>query len=107
MTFISYNVTKILAGQGTTNPYTNFLKGVRADTNYIPGMVILIIIFVIIMLVLKAKGTDTTAAFTAASLVNVTLAILFYAIPIITVKALIFSIFLLPVSVLLLYWMAD
>ena len=101
-----YNLTNLTVGRDS-NVLLNFLQETSAQTSYYPGLFILLIVFFLIFMILKVKGFSMSTAFTSASLANFIIAILLYAIKVISPQALVISIVLLPISVVLMFYLND
>jgi len=96
-----YNLTNLTARDG--NMLVNFIQFTSENTNYLPGLLILLAFYLIIFFVLKSKGSHTIDAFAACNFVNFVLALLFYPLQMVGGVVLLTSILLLPISVFLLW----
>ena len=72
--------------------------------NFLPGLLILLSVYLIIFFSLKLRGYSTLAVFTACNLVNFALALLMFPLQIISGKMLVVSIVLVPLAGLFLWF---
>ena len=83
----------------TSNPTCTNLGGCQTTVyNYLPGILILLLLGLIIFFTLKVKQVSTTAAFAATVISNFVLAILLYPLGIISGQILVISLILVPLS---------
>lgn len=96
-----YNLTEFTERAG--NGLVNLVQFTSEETNYIPGLMVLLIMFSIIFLTLKFRGFTFLQCLSSASFANLLFAWLLYALEIISGQMLVVSIVLVPVCILLLF----
>jgi len=99
-TIPNYNFSNIT---NSDNVIVSLFQYTSQQTNYLPGMLILIGLFVVITFALKVRGYRTSAVFTAASSANLVLALMMFPLGIINGQILVVSIALLPLAAFLLW----
>ena len=85
--------------QMTSDPF----PGVANMYDFLPGLLIVLAFYSIIFLSLKLKGFSFLASFSAANIANFVLVLLMYPLGIISGQVLVVSIFLVPISALILF----
>jgi len=101
MVYKYYNITNIT--EGGNNPLVELFRTTSQLTNYLPGLLFLIAVFIVIFFSLKMRGQTTWGSFTVSAFLNFILAVLGYAIQIIPGWWLVLSIVMLPIGFLGLY----
>jgi hypothetical protein len=108
-TYDLYNTTSILNESGV-NLYVKMVQFVSNPNpsvvqpfDYLVGILIVLTIFTIIFLSMKARGSSTLGAFFSASLVNFIICLLFYPIGIISGLILIIAIVLFIFAMFLIF----
>lgn len=108
-TIIKYNITGALNGN-SNNTFVNLVQFVSDPDpstiglyDYLPGHIILLMLFTIIFLGLKIRGNSTIASFTAASLVNFVITILLFPLHVISTSAFVIGIIALLISAFVLF----
>lgn len=97
----TYNITPIIEGDG--NIFVDLVQVTSQNTNYLPGILILLSVYLVLFLSLKLRGYNTWASATGCAFVNMILAILMYALAIIPGYVLVISIVILPILFLCLF----
>ena len=72
--------------------------------DYLPGILLLVTVFLIVFLSLKMRGQTTVGSFAAACVVNFVLTLLMYPLHIISGQVLMVGILLMPLAALLVWW---
>jgi len=110
-TIEQYNVTQVLNTTDGENMLVKILQYVSNPNpdrvqwfDYMPGMLIMITIFSIIFLSMKARGVSNAGTFFTASLINFIIAILLYPLRVISGLILTGSIMLFLGSVVWAWW---
>lgn len=105
MTFKNYNLTGFTNYSG--DPSVNLMQEVSLQTNYLPGSLIVLVLYVIIFTVLKFKGTSTVSAFAATNFINFIICLLLYALQVIPGWMLVLGIILLPISLAMMFMLEN
>lgn len=71
--------------------------------DYLPGLLIILSVYFIVFLSLKLRGFSFLACFATANIVNFVLVLLMYPIGILSGQVFVISLFLVPISMLLLF----
>jgi hypothetical protein len=100
-TINQYNLSQVTDATG--NKLVALMQYTSQQTNYLPGFVILLSVYVVVFLGLKAKGASTSATFAACNMANLILTILLYPLGVVSGQFLVVGIVLVPLSVFLLY----
>lgn len=100
-TIPQYNLTSVSNASG--NKLVALLQYTSSETNYLPGLLILLMMFIVVFLALKIRGFRTSSVFTAASSVMLVMGLLMYPIGIISGKILVVCIVLIPISAFMLF----
>lgn len=100
-TINNYNLSNFTGQSG--NSLINFVHFTSQGTNYAPGLIIWISLYIIIFLGLKIRGASILAAFAATNFAIFLVTLLMYSLTIINSFMLVLSIVLLPISILLLF----
>lgn len=79
------------------------IQQTSAATNYLPGTIILVIVFVIIFVSLKYRGVPTITAFTATAFAHMILALIMYPLQILNGIHFYTALVLVPISAFILY----
>jgi len=104
MVFQKYDIDSF-ANATSGNPLVHYVQEVSSQTNYIPGILLLVGFYFVIFLSLKLRGGTTPGVFAVTNFVNMILAILFFALGIIPGYFLVISIIIFPVSLFMLFVM--
>lgn len=108
MVYVEYNITDwIDSTSGSSNVFTEFLSYTSSQTNYLPGLSILLMMAIIIFLTLKVKGYTTTSTLVAVTFINFILAVIMYPLAIISGQMLVISIMLLPAALIVVFLMES
>ena len=113
----NFDVTSV--GNASTNKLVKLMQFVSKPTcngggecvttiyNYLPGLLVLLTVYIIIFFSLKLRGSGTLGAFTACNIVNLLLAIFLFPLGVISGQMLTISIMLIPISGFLLWMLKD
>jgi hypothetical protein len=109
VTIFKYPVEN-LANNSATNKLVALMQ-LASDPNpavysfydFLPGLLIWLVFYLIIMLSLKLRGFSFLASFSATNIAILILTLLMYPLGIISGQLLVISIFLVPLSVLLMW----
>jgi hypothetical protein len=71
--------------------------------DYLPGLLIVLVIYIVIFLSLKLRGASFLSAFASTNVVNFILVLLMFPLGIISGQVLVISLFLMPISAILLW----
>ena len=100
-TITPYNFANIT--NSSENSFLSLIRYTSNATNYIPGLVILLMISLIIFFSLLLRGVTPTRSITAAMWVNLVIAVLLFPLHVISAGILVFSIVAAPLTLLLLF----
>ena len=103
MVYRYYNLTNLTNTGNQTTLYT-MANVINDQMNYIPGTLIMITIYIILLLSLLWKGFDVFRSFAAVSWVCMILAIIAYAMSLITGTSLLVFTILAPISLIILFF---
>jgi len=103
MAYTNYNITEWADSLSGTDTFTSFLGYTSQQTNYLPGLIILMIVAFIIFFTLKIKGYSTNGTLVAVTFINFILAVMMYPLQIINGQTLVISILLLPAALVVIF----
>lgn len=102
MAYTYYNLTNLTSAGNETTVLT-FVSEVNKLMNNVPGLLMLIAIYIVLMLILIRKGFDIYRTFAASSFAIMVLAIIAYPMEFISGHALILFVILCPFSIFALW----
>ena len=94
-----FNMTNVTNARG----WTEFAQETSKLVDHIPGMFIIMMVFVVLFIALKQKGYEAAKCFAASSWVIMILALLMYPMELISGQVFWISIFTVPLSILFLF----
>ncbi len=103
MVYRYYNFTNLTNANNQTTLLT-LATEVNNQMNYVPGTLIMLAIYIILLLSLIGKGFDVFRSFAATSWVAMILAIIIYPISLISGTTLLVFIILAPISLIILFF---
>jgi len=103
MVYRYYNFTNLTNANNQTTLLT-LATEVNNQMNYVPGTLIMLAIYIILLLSLIGKGFDVFRSFAATSWVVMILAIIIYPISLISGTTLLVFIILAPISLIILFF---
>lgn len=102
-----YNTTAMTANTSGYNSMLAFVRGTSIETNYLPGVAILLSLWLVLFFALRMKGNPAKVSIAAASWAVTMVALLMYPLGIINALTYIISLVITPVSILLLFLMDN
>jgi len=106
VTYHAYNLTAF-----TTNSSTNimvvFVQETSKQVGYLPGAFILISLWLVLFLAMRARGSEPKVCLATASWAMTMVAILMYPLQIVNPTIFILAIMATPLSILILWLMSD
>ena len=105
VTYHLYNLTgmQVTGNSTANNMMLDLVRDTSSQTGYLPGVFILVSVFLVLFLALKAKGHTAKGAFAATSWAITVLSIIMYPLQIINWQLFITGIMLTPIAVLMLF----
>jgi hypothetical protein len=102
MVYRYYNLTNLTSAGNQTTLLT-FVGEVNNQLNYVPGVLVLVSIYIILFLSLTGRGVDPFRSFAASSWVAMILAIILYPMSLIPGTVLVIFCILAPISLVILF----
>ena len=98
-----YSIENLTNTSSTGNVMVSFMRGISSQTAYLPGLIIVLIIYFIVFIALKTRGYSIVNSFTAANFVGFTISLLMYPLQVLSGKVLVVFICLIPISLFIMW----